>query len=192
MNKWLFNLLSVILVGCSAAPSAQAFDRQRTEYAVYSQIIQERYLQPDTPQVVIQDQTAYGMPGENLDERLAYVKQQLPEADPELFTDFKKQNRSASQLEQRFTFQNKVILLSQVEQQEIFGGGNGWNKFYARFPGSPGLLTLSRVGFNQKADQALLYIGQSSNFLAGAGHMLWLVLENGRWIVKQQVMVWIS
>ena len=33
----------------------------------------------------------------------------------------------------------------------------GWDKFYAKYPGSQGRLALSRVGFNQAKDTAVLY-----------------------------------
>jgi hypothetical protein len=69
---------------------------------------------------------------------------------------------------------------------------DGWQVFYARFPEAPGIISLSRVGFNDRLDQALVYLGNQSHWLAGAGHFYLLKKVNGAWTVDQKVMTWIS
>ena len=51
---------------------------------------------------------------------------------------------------------------------------------------------ISQVGFNETLDQALVYVGTMSHWLAGAGYYVLLNKVNGAWIVDQQVMTWIS
>jgi hypothetical protein len=75
----------------------------------------------------------------------------------------------------------------------IFGQNqDGWQLFYEQYPDAPGITTLSRVGFNYAFDQALVYVGTLSHYLAGAGYYVLLKKVNGSWIVDQQVMSWIS
>jgi hypothetical protein len=64
--------------------------------------------------------------------------------------------------------------------------------FYERYPNTPGITTLSRVGFNEPLDQALVYIGTMSHWKAGVGYYVLLSKVNGSWLVEQQVMTWIS
>jgi hypothetical protein len=69
---------------------------------------------------------------------------------------------------------------------------DGWQLFYEQYPGTPGITTISQVGFNVNFDQALVYVGTMSHWLAGAGYFMLLNKVNGAWIVDQQVMSWIS
>ncbi|HPD14841.1 MAG TPA: hypothetical protein PLE19_07820 [Planctomycetota bacterium] len=67
-----------------------------------------------------------------------------------------------------------------------------WNRFYAKYPESRGLLTVSRVGFNKAGDQALVEIGSHSGALAAGGTLLLLAKEKGAWVVKKRFWLWAS
>jgi hypothetical protein len=69
---------------------------------------------------------------------------------------------------------------------------NGWEMFYSRHPDTPGITSVSRVGFNAAMDQALVYIGTESHWLAGAGYYVLMKKVDGVWGIDQQVMTWIS
>jgi hypothetical protein len=85
------------------------------------------------------------------------------------------------------------VLLTEENMRQIFNiNQNGWDVFYADYPGAPGITTLSRVGFNDAMDQALVYVGTQSHWLAGAGYIVLLVKVEGVWVIDQQVMTWIS
>jgi hypothetical protein len=85
------------------------------------------------------------------------------------------------------------VLLTQNERTQFFNQNqDGWQLFYEKYPDAPGITALSRVGFNQALDQALVYAGTQSQWLAGAGYYLLLKRVNGAWIIDQQVMTWIS
>jgi hypothetical protein len=87
----------------------------------------------------------------------------------------------------------EYVLVSQEEMSQIFSQNrDGWVLFYERYPNTPGITTLSRVGFNEPLDQALVYIGTMSHWKAGVGYYVLLSKVNGSWLVEQQVMTWIS
>jgi len=80
-----------------------------------------------------------------------------------------------------------VILLKREELKAIFSVGpgqkqNGWDRFYAKYPKSPGIITISRVGFNRRGDMAMVYVGSQSHYLAGAGQIHVLRKQDGKWV----------
>jgi hypothetical protein len=84
-------------------------------------------------------------------------------------------------------------LLSQTARNQIFSQNqSGWDIFYGRYPQAPGITTFSKVGFNAKRDQALVYMGTQSNWTVGTGYYLLLKKVNGTWSIDQQVMIWVS
>lgn len=86
-----------------------------------------------------------------------------------------------------------MVLIGDAEIDELFGGEiDGWETFYARYPGSQGIMGLSRVGFSADGTQALLYLGNQWHWLAGRGYVWLLSRVGGGWVVERGVMIWIS
>jgi len=48
------------------------------------------------------------------------------------------------------------------------------------------------VGFNNNLDMALVYVGNQSGGLAGAGYYFLMAKENNTWKVIREDMAWIS
>jgi hypothetical protein len=62
----------------------------------------------------------------------------------------------------------------------------------SKFPGTHGYIIFSRVGFNNTLDQAVIYVGNVGGPLMGAGYYYLMGKQNGRWVMKEQAMAWIS
>ena len=63
------------------------------------------------------------------------------------------------------------MLISAAEQDEISRDGHGWERFYRRYPGAPGIMQLARVGFNPDRKWALACMGNQVDWLAGGGYL---------------------
>jgi len=79
-----------------------------------------------------------------------------------------------------------VILLSGEEVESLFSAGhehktNGWDRFYAKYPKSPGITTISRVGFNRRGDMAMVYVGWQADWLLGHGGIRVLRKQGRKW-----------
>jgi hypothetical protein len=130
---------------------------------------------------------------ENTTQTLDYVLQNMHDLAPGTVDSFRVRNDTAHPIRPDMNFGSPYTLLSQAEKNQIFGQNqSGWEIFYNRYPQAPGITMLSRVGFNAVLDQALVYIGTQSNWLAGAGYYVLLKKVDGAWSIDQQVMTWIS
>ena len=69
---------------------------------------------------------------------------------------------------------------------------NFWDRFYRKYPNSPGLMFFSKVGFNDRHDQAFLYMGRSCGGLCGGGEYVLLNKVNGEWVVSNEQELWVS
>ena len=74
----------------------------------------------------------------------------------------------------------------------VGGDACGWRGIHNKFPGVSGIITLSRVGFNEAHDIALLYLSNSSDDEAAMGVYLLLAKHEGRWEVVGLAMSWVS
>lgn len=113
--------------------------------------------------------------------------------DKETIDDFRRKNEGSMSLETRFTFDAKQFLISDQEFAHLSKRHDRfWPAFYNRYPRSPGLISLSRVGFNPEHDQAFLEISRFCGGLCGIGYYVLLGRDAGAWSVKHTVQLWVS
>ena len=173
----------------SATPTSVQYISEN-EYAVYRALIEACYIQRETQLIVIQDHTGVEML--DLSDQMENLINNFSNLSADMIADFRLKNQQTWLLDNNLELDIPIRLLSEDEFHQIFTSQDGWKQFYAQYPGSQGVMTLSRVGFNTKMDKALVYVGNQSYWLAGEGFYLLLALENGHWNVIGEEMVWIS
>jgi len=188
----------VALSACLSNPAPLRYGDE--EYAVYSAIIREKYLHRGVQQIVINEQTERYQRDpsrESVWDEITVIKEAFAiwSIRADTVADYIAQNKAQHRLENRFTLPVPVSLLSSKENEEIFsqpGLQEMWQRFYQRYPKSPGLLTLSRVGFNYTRNQALVYVACSCGSLCGVGEYYFLVKTDGVWKFEMARQLWVS
>jgi len=194
-KKILISLLSIILAACTVkptqAPTASAPYMDAEEQSIYAAVLQKLYAASN---YVIMDTTATGLMGtQDMSSTLDHVLLNMHNFAMETADSFRARNDAAYPLRPDMDIGAGYILLTQNDKTQLFNQNqDGWQLFYEKYPDAPGITALSRVGFNNALDQALVYAGTQSQWLAGAGYYLLLKKVNGGWIIDQQVMTWIS
>jgi hypothetical protein len=170
-------------------PSADRIAQE--EAAVYAAALEGLY---GAPAYVLISTTATDATGvDNTRQTLSYVLGNLHDVASQTTASFLARNAQATSLPADLELGAPYSLLSRTDMSAIFGQNqDGWQVFYDSYPDAPGITTLSRAGFNPGLDQALVYVGTQSRYLAGAGYYLLLKKVDGAWVIDQQVMTWIS
>jgi len=87
----------------------------------------------------------------------------------------------------------KCVLVTQSKLIAFFEKGRGrWKDFYQEFSEAQGITFLSRVGFDEKGDRALVYEGTMSGNLKGRGYFVLLDTNEGVWTIEKEQMIWMS
>ena len=194
-KKSILLLLALLLADCTARPtpipkpSADQIDVE--EQAVYAAVLKQMY---SASTFVIMDTTTTDLSGiGNSNQTIDYVLQNMHDVTQATVDSFRGRNEAAHPILRDMDLGAAYILLSQVQRNQIFAQNqSGWEVFYSNYPNTPGITTLSSVGFNTTFDQALVYIGTQSNWLAGAGYYILLKKGNGVWTIDQKVITWVS
>jgi hypothetical protein len=184
---------------------AGQLDVSSAEYAVYSAVLTQSYANARIRLFVIEDHTENTRA--NYDDDIAthfrYVKKHIPSLSQAAVNDYRKKDGESQPLTRLFKFKIKYALISRGKFEDFAGPGgsmeiskDGWEKFYREYPGTLGILSLSRVGFDPKKNQALVYVtdmrGHSSGRSWGAGSYVLLIKRNGAWRVRGHVAVLVS
>jgi len=171
------------------------------DYAVYSALINQKYVTDRIKLIVIKDQTV----GYTIDRWLAedpfeYVSKQLAPMSKETYEDFLANNQSPVRLDKQFTLRVDYALIGQEGLDRFFKPGQpdenflfrAWERFYEKYPHSPGYVMLSRVGYNATGDQAMVYAARCCHGLCGEGRYMLLTKGGDGWKIKNELHLWIS
>jgi hypothetical protein len=160
------------------------------EYEVYSSVILYKYPHPAN-KIVIYQLTSNQTICYNYDCFQNFKNYSLKNYSM-LVDDYKNKNAKVYKLENKFSIPHTVILISSKELNKIFQNETGWDAFYEKYPDSPGTIQISRVGFNRNQTQAILYFGYQRGPLWGEGYRIFLTKDEGKWMVKEEVLMWVS
>ena len=102
----------------------------------------------------------------------------------------------------RYTLQSQIStradheLLSQQARSELFNSSEpnkNWRQFKSRFPGSTGILRVSRPGIDDTTNSALIYMEFECGAKCGSGRLVNLVQSSsGTWNVNGATLLWIT
>lgn len=182
-----FGSVSVSAPAGQSGPAAAVSDE---EYEIYSAVIKQKYIQPNTKLLIIEDRTfRYDFDVDN--EEPWREKRKGVNIDRSAVEDYEAKNSSKSLLNKSmFKLPGKLNLITDLDLKAIFHGHWGeleWIDYYRRFPESTGFVMLSRIGFNSEHTQGLLYIGSRCGPGCGELHFLLLEKANGIWTTKKEL-----
>ena len=183
-------LFTLSFTACSfltPAATPSAADIEKEEQAVYSLFVGggERTV------LLLQD-TSADISANDPQKSLDYIRSGLPSLSDEALDNFVQRNQQSGPLAPDMELDVDYILLSTEELSEITRQSNWGEVITQKYPGSYGYTMFSRVGFNNTLDQAVIYVGSMAAPLMGSGFYYLMEKENGDWVIKEQVMAWIS
>jgi hypothetical protein len=206
-NRTVFaTFLSIFVCAISLLASPQKDQvesvQDSEEYAVLSALLNAKYSSSEIQRFVITVDTSSATKQAFIGYRagITFSGRKRPETSPDLAADFDAKNKVSYRLENHFTLKVPYVLVTSDELHGFFfplkedsqPDMESWPHFYQKYPGAPGILTFSRVGFNDKKDQALLYCAYQRGLLGGGGRFFVLSKINGSWEIKNEVIVWLS
>jgi|GEM_PF-4898168 len=167
------------------------------QYAVYSVLLKELFINENVKLLVIQKQTSYCAVPEckpllALEERIADMRKRFSPAQEETLRNYESKNASPSVLTSNFDLPVKYILLDESELKKD-KYGDRTNSFYdMNFRGASGMITLSSVGFNGDRTEAIVKAELIFCPLCSHGNTVLLKKRFGMWTVENNLGGWAS
>lgn len=197
MKKLAFAISLVVLLARPAGSNAQR-DRhaalEREEYAVYSAIISQRFIEDRTRLIVITDPTCCDILGVTK-ENLGFGIEQLAPFSQDTLENFTERNRETRHFKRLFTLSVPYRIVNYKRIEKLFDMielEEEWKTFYRWYPRSNGYIRFSRVGFNKTRDEAIVSTGWMSGERSGEGRYFLLSKKSGKWQVQRSATTWVS
>ena len=182
-------------------------DTSAEEYAVYSTIIDKLHHEDRLRLFLVRDHTAPCLRNNQWCSDKQLIAR-LPHLMPQTVDDYVTQNQEPAPVSKAFTLQRPAVMLSnsdlstllvttklKVNYSPLSSRKINWGVFYDRYPLAPGMISLSRVGFNSELNQALVYEEIQANDNGTWGRYLVLTRESperhaGGWVIKDKIESW--
>lgn len=205
LSAWLVLVLGAILLatpGVSAAPEAPLVKPDPVppeEYPVYDRVVQDKFLSSQVTLVVVNRLTVTRViPNEQPVSRAFFEEKQFfgGALARDLIADFLLKSSRPARLEARFKFGVPVRFVSddELEGQEVYlaPAPAGRAQLAQVPPSTVGILEFSRVAFNSRGDQALVYVGDDRADGSGAGFLVWLRRLARGWGIMDTEVLWVA
>lgn len=188
---WLLGLSLVFLMvaGCGTSVSETVTEE---EYAVYAAAIEQLFLTAQSEMVVVRYETAPQalQVSPAMREKIATY---APEIDDALLDELEQANQQSYRLDGRIPLGVKALIRPSDELDALLQKNEqAWNEFYALYPTSPGVVTVSRAVFDRRQEQAVVYVTLRSGMANEAAYFLTLQKENDLWRVMQKFPEWLE
>ncbi len=177
-----FALVALSAVSLSADQPPKRQYNEAEAQRVYDALLSSKYFYkgPDRIVWVIRTETAGGISPECMPK-----PEDLDLDDWQAIRDFVKENQAAKLLDPRFAWSAPVVVVRRNYLQDLMDDDPDWNRFRKTYPDSPGTLTFSAVGFNERRDYALVRTSFECGLLCGGIRFHALERRAGVWHVVE-------
>ncbi len=182
-------VLFISLFACSSlssAPTPSTTDMEKEEQAIYA------FFLPQDGVALILEGTSSGNSSDDPQQSTNYIQSGLGDVSRQTLDSFVERNQESSPLSADMNLGVEYKLLTYEELKKISSQPNWGQLLTEAYPGSYGYTIFSRMGFNNTLDQAVVYISSVGGPLMGSGSYFLMEKQNGEWIMKDEVMSWIS
>jgi hypothetical protein len=159
---------------------------EKWEYEIMSNLI-DAYYGNDFDLLLIDDQTEpWCIRG-----KVGGLRSEWLDLKAETIDSLIVRNGCSVPLESKLSIESKYRLMSRSSYHEILKASNGpdWDNFDELYPESPGFLVISRIGFDSKYEQALVYFGNAyrcreNRMIPKDRSIAFFVRRNGGWVLR--------
>jgi hypothetical protein len=196
----------------SPAPAVKPDAKEADDYAVYRALL-EAWHSRETPRAMVIWHETTSFPVEKVLSKESRDK--LGVAD-EVFVDYTSKGEVKIELVNAFGVSVNVFVVGDAELDPIFNEPmdartrellqkqlpdvpireerrrDGWPRFHARYPGTIGIISLSRVAYNKGRSVAMVYASHSRGDLASAGVLFIFKRGPDGWTRDRSTRLWVS
>ncbi len=189
-------MLALCLVGAplfSQTPNSPQLTED--ESAVYTALFQDLYNASKDRPIILIDSTSIGVPP-GLVAKVTVKGEQtarfLSRLSPETKQDWTDRNKEHTRLPSPCHLAPDCVIFDIADIAPLVKDDRAWRRFLSKHPNAPGIVVVSRIGFNRDLTEAIVYVGRACGSICGEGEYVRLIKLNGSWAADDHTIVWLS
>jgi hypothetical protein len=157
------------------------------EYVVYNALIAQTDF-ADYDHLVIESISRFDW---TIEQDVHYLQTHFSALSPATFDSLFVRNEKAMALEPS-RFQRPITLIKHSQLASLKSPGQPVDEMNRRYPGTPRILSLSRVALDPVGPYALLYYQTYCGLECGEGTVVSFKLVDGNWVLQRSLLLWVS
>ncbi|OVE79577.1 hypothetical protein BVY01_02165 [bacterium I07] len=125
----------------------------------------------------------------HIDTNIHVYQEDMPQLEKSTLENFLITGKECVKLSDIPDLEIQIVLISESKFLRILKAGS-WEMFYSLYPEVSGVLHITRVGFNDRGDQALMYLSDERSSGEAQGSLYLLQKEND-WRIIDIFLLWI-
>jgi len=121
-----------------------------------------------------------------------FLQKEAPTLQPATIEKLREVGAQSAPFHPSFQLPVPYQLVDAKEIDEIFKNGGWWTDYYKKYPGSQGILTLSRIGFSADGNQALFYATNSCGGKCGTETYVVMQRSGTSWKLVKEILIGVS
>ena len=131
----------------------------------------------------------------NNDENLAENLSKESGVSPRCFEEWSLRNRESKSIKFKISSELDVSFLSTYELDTLFNENTAkenWARFNNLYKDYDGFIAISRIGYNDTKDQAVLLLEHHCGASCGTGKFISLIKTQNKWSVESTLTIWLA
>jgi hypothetical protein len=193
----LLGATGLCLFGAPSFAQAPAVAPQLSddESAVYTVLFQDLYEASKNRPIILIETTSIGVPPGLLTKVSVQGEQTtrfLARLSPETRQDYSDRNKEHARLPSPCHLAPDCVVFDVADIAPLVKNDRAWRGFMKKHPNAPGVVVVSRIGFNRDRTEAIVYVGRACGSICGEGEYVRLVKLKNSWAVDDHTVVWLS
>lgn len=188
----LFSILAVLIImSCSDDSSSPVqVATEEDQYDIYSLLLDSNYINYTKLAVYENNPVSYIS---EYDDYYKHIVQDFPTISKETVISFCNDvNQPGLIVSNKFTTKKEIVMVTSKDLESVSNDELKWDEDFKKlFPGTNGLIKLSKIGYNSNYTQALVYFSHQVSLLSTGEYFVLFEKINGKWIYKGCMDFWI-
>ena len=171
---------------CFDLPLADSNIEDQEEYLIIESVLSKEFNDPNVVQI-----TQETLSKTDSIILASYVNSDQYQFDSILVRDYLTLNNASFLWGELFTIKQSLINNDELECYFIDNAVDGWKSYYDKYEHSVGYLKFGRPIYNDDGEALVVY-NHGCGIWCASGYAATLKKEDGKWVVKQNIMIWQS
>ena len=186
-------ILAITIAFLTADAQTHFFKQNKEDIQIYTAVLKHGIPSQSEKILILEDSLVDAL--SNNDENLAENLSKETGVSPRCFEEWSLKNRESTSIKFKISSELDISFLSTYNLDSLFNENTAkenWTRFNNLYEDYDGFIAVSRIGYNDTKDQAVLLLEHHCGASCGTGKFISLIKTLNKWSVESTLTIWLA
>lgn len=186
-------ILAITIAFLTADAQTHFFKQNKEDIQIYTAVLKHGIPSQSEKILILEDSLVDTL--SNNDENLAENLSKETGVSPRCFEEWSLKNRESTSIKFKISSELDISFLSTYNLDSLFNENTAkenWTRFNNLYEDYDGFIAVSRIGYNDTKDQAVLLLEHHCGASCGTGKFISLIKTLNKWSVESTLTIWLA